>query len=247
MLSAVGSLPFHLAIWIVGVGLLVGLGISQVVERTSAVTSSRRAGAPIDVGGPVIPADAVGPSDPLLVVVFVPVATLLVFTLLAYSIGAEWWLPAYLVAGSGMVAVSATDLKCGRIPNRIIWPTIVGTTGLLVMASAATGHWRQLGIAVVAALVESAFMLLIRQVRHGMGLGDVRLAGLCGLVAGWLPHGPYLALFGLFIGFVLAAAMAVVKMTARHTGPLTTTLRIGPYLAAGTLIAILWHPALVAA
>jgi leader peptidase (prepilin peptidase)/N-methyltransferase len=174
-------------------------------------------------------------------------ATAIAFAFVTDRIGAVWWLPAYLVATIGMIAVSATDFECGRIPNRIIWPTILTTAALLLLASAATGHWRQFVLSVGTALVESAFMLLIRQVRHGMGLGDVRLAGLCGLAAGWLPHGPYLALVGLFIGFVLAAVMSVVKMAAQHSGLLTTTLRIGPYLASGTLIAILWHPALVAA
>jgi leader peptidase (prepilin peptidase) / N-methyltransferase len=83
--------------------------------------------------------------------------------------------------------------------------------------------------------------------RGGMGDGDVRLAPLLGLYLGYL--NPGIVPVGLFIGFVLGAVVGVAMMAVGKGGR-KTALPFGPFLAAGTVVAVfagqsivdvIWH------
>ncbi len=83
--------------------------------------------------------------------------------------------------------------------------------------------------------------------RGGMGDGDVRLAPLLGLHLGYL--NPGIVPVGLFWGFLLGAVIGVVAMVVGKAGR-KTALPFGPFLAAGTVIAVfagqwfidlIWH------
>jgi leader peptidase (prepilin peptidase)/N-methyltransferase len=83
--------------------------------------------------------------------------------------------------------------------------------------------------------------------RGGMGDGDVRLAPLLGMHLGYL--NPGIVPVGLFLGFLLGAVVGVVAMTVGKAGR-KTALPFGPFLAAGTVLAVfvgqdlvdlIWH------
>jgi leader peptidase (prepilin peptidase)/N-methyltransferase len=71
---------------------------------------------------------------------------------------------------------------------------------------------------------------------RGMGLGDVALAPVLGLVLGWLGWGP--ALVGLGAGFVIGAAVGVVLMAV---GAARAGSRVphGPFLLTGAALGML--------
>jgi leader peptidase (prepilin peptidase) / N-methyltransferase len=72
--------------------------------------------------------------------------------------------------------------------------------------------------------------------RGGMGEGDVRLAPLLGAYLGWL--NPGIVPIGLFYGFLLGAVVGVALMAIGSAGR-RTAVPFGPFLAAGTVLAVL--------
>ncbi|HEV8296778.1 MAG TPA: prepilin peptidase [Acidimicrobiales bacterium] len=159
------------------------------------------------------------------------------FALVALRVGAHWDLPAMLVAAAGLLALSAIDLDTKRLPDRVVFPTLLGTAALLVLAAAVDDRWDDLGRAGVGAVIGFGALFVIHVVRpDGMGFGDVKLAALCGLVLGW--YGLTEVVVGLYAGFVLGAVIAVVLMAFGRTG-FGKTIPFGPFLAAGTVLVVL--------
>jgi leader peptidase (prepilin peptidase)/N-methyltransferase len=68
-----------------------------------------------------------------------------------------------------------------------------------------------------------------------MGWGDVKLAGLLGGALGYLSWAALIV--GAFAGFVLGALVGVAIILARQ-GDRKTALPFGPFMIAGTLLAI---------
>jgi leader peptidase (prepilin peptidase)/N-methyltransferase len=108
---------------------------------------------------------------------------------------------------------------------------------LLAVAALAGHDLAALGHALLGGLVMAAGYLLLGLARPGqLGGGDIKLAGLAGLMLGWL--GWYTLLLGAALGFVLAAVASLALLAARRV-TLRSAISFGPYLLAGTLVAIL--------
>jgi leader peptidase (prepilin peptidase)/N-methyltransferase len=135
-----------------------------------------------------------------------------------------------------LVAVSATDLAARRIPNKV-----TGPAALLAVALGLLLHPAGVPAQLVGGLAAGGFLLVFAIAnRRGLGMGDVKLAGVLGL---YLGASVAVALFG---GLLAAAAGGLVLMArkgARTARKLTIPL--GPYLATGGVIALLWGPQLV--
>lgn len=147
------------------------------------------------------------------------------------------YLPAALTGGSGLVALGLVDLERRLLPKRILYPTLAATAVALTAAAAGTGQWGRLAAAAVSAAVLVAVMWAVHAARPGhLGFGDVRLAGLIGLLVG--PYGAG----GVDLA-VLAACGAGLAVAAIGglTGLSGTATRwpFGTYLAGGALAALL--------
>ncbi len=77
---------------------------------------------------------------------------------------------------------------------------------------------------------------------RGMGFGDVRLAGLIGMMLGWLGYG--YAVLGVFLGFLLASIVGVGLIITRLRGR-KDAVPFGPFMAAGAVIATIWGQSLL--
>lgn len=173
----------------------------------------------------------------------VEVLTAALFVLLAFRVQPLWALPAYLAAATGLVALSLVDLELHRLPTPIVYWTAATSGLLLVLASAATGRWVALVHALIGAGVcFAAFFAIFFAAPKGMGFGDVRLAALCGGCLGWLGIG--LVPLGILASFILAGVPAVALL-ALGRATRKSQLPFGPYLAAGTLVAVSFGPALL--
>ena len=164
----------------------------------------------------------------------------LLFGLAAWRIaprGVRDWVALGLTSAylSVLLTVTVTDLEHGLIPDRVTLPAIA----LAVIGGALTG-WpgvlHDLGGGLAGA---GMIALIIWLVPEGMGWGDVKLAGLIGLVTG-LP-GVWFALFIAFVsgGIVAGGLMATGRRRRGETIPL------GPFLALGGGAALLYGEALL--
>lgn len=148
-----------------------------------------------------------------------------------------WSLPlaAYSCLAVTGAVVSATDLAARRIPNRMVVPAYPITAALLAVASVPSVLWWPLTRAGIAAVGLAAFYLVLGLAfPAGIGLGDVKWAGILGAYLGWLAWSP--AITGTLIGF-LAAAVAL--LAARIVGRRQSSLPMAPFMTLGAIVAVL--------
>ncbi len=153
-------------------------------------------------------------------------------------VGPTWPLGAYLVFFLGLALMSVIDLRHYIIPNRILYPTLIGTMGLLGVAAIAMGTPSRFAMAVIGMAVAFLFFFLTSVIYPaGMGFGDVRLAALIGLGAGWLSltH----VFLAVMTGLLLASMIGVGLIAFRRRGR-KEAIPFGPFLAVGATVAIVW-------
>jgi leader peptidase (prepilin peptidase)/N-methyltransferase len=139
-----------------------------------------------------------------------------------------------------LLALSLIDLEHKILPNRIVYPSLVAFPAYLIVARLA-GAPLDLLDAVVGFLAYGGVMLLVAIVSpRGMGMGDVKLAALIGLVIGAIDL-PSVAVAGglaILLGGV-AAGVALAMGKGRKSA-----VPFGPFLAAGAALALFWGPAI---
>lgn len=128
-----------------------------------------------------------------------------------------------------LVAVAAIDLERQIIPNRIVVPTAV--FGLAASAVVKTDDLPELLIAGAGAFLFMFVVVLMWP--GGMGMGDVKLAGVMGLYLG------VAVIPALFIGFAAGALVGVAVMAREGAGARKKRLPFGPFLALGGFLALL--------
>ncbi len=172
----------------------------------------------------------------------VELGTGLLFALIAVVFGYSWELPAYLYFAAIAVALGLIDLDVKRLPNAIVIPSYADAGLLLLLPAILQPAWMEYANAWLGALVLFAFYFALAYIYPaGMGFGDVKLAGVLGLYLGWLGWGALLV--GGFLGFLLGAVVGVVLIVVNRAGR-KTAIPFGPFMLLGTLLGIIWGPAL---
>lgn len=139
------------------------------------------------------------------------------------------------LAGVG-IALAWIDIDTQRLPDAIVLPSYPVVGALLTVASATTGEWEALLRALAGgAILFAAYFAMAFAYPAGMGLGDVKLAGLLGLALGWLGWGELVV--GGFSAFLLGGAFAVVLVALRRAGR-GSGIPFGPWMLAGAALAI---------
>lgn len=140
-------------------------------------------------------------------------------------------LPAHLVWVTITSALVMTDLEHKLIPNRILYPGTVTTAALLLVGALWDRHPDRLGSAVLGAALCLLGMGLLAVLGKGaMGMGDVKLSVLLGLVCGY--QGVAVALQSILAGFLIGGAAALVLMITRRARR-HTQIPFAPSLVAG--------------
>lgn len=174
-----------------------------------------------------------------------------VMAALAHRAGWTATLPAFLVLGASLVAVTVIDIDHFRIPDRIVFPTLAVCTVLLALAAVVGGVGRGLVAASIGALAYFAFLFVFFFVfPRGMGFGDVKLALVLGLHLGWagsvatvdgalvergLTAGIQLVLMGALVGSLLGTVIGVGVLVASKRN---AAFPFGPALCLGTVVVI---------
>ncbi len=167
----------------------------------------------------------------------VEVVTAALFALMTWRIGLAWELPAFLYLSAIAVALALIDLDVRRLPDAIVLPSYAVLTALLLLPAVVEGRWDDLLRAGLGGLVLfGIYFLLVLVNPRGMGLGDVKLAGVLGLALGWIGWGALAV--GAFLGFLLGGLFGGVLMLLRRAGR-KSAIPFGPFMLAGALISVL--------
>jgi leader peptidase (prepilin peptidase)/N-methyltransferase len=126
-----------------------------------------------------------------------------------------------------LAAIATIDAATRRIPNVVTLATALGAAALRL--AFARGVLPETLVA--GAICFVVFLLLALAARGGLGMGDVKLAGLLGFLLGRD------VVVALLIGTVAGAVAALVA--ARRAGSRKATLAYGPYLCLGAAVVIL--------
>jgi leader peptidase (prepilin peptidase)/N-methyltransferase len=170
-------------------------------------------------------------------------ATAGLFAGVAARIGFSWTLPAYLVLAAGLLALACTDLEHLLLPKRIVYPVLGMVAGSLLTAAAITGHWHDLLVACISALVWFVIFFAMNFISpRALGFGDVRLAPVLGLALGWL--GVRYVLLGFFTANLIGAIIGIALITSKRMSR-QQQIPYGVFLAFGTLLAIFVGPELL--
>lgn len=173
----------------------------------------------------------------------VELATATLFVLVVLRFGASWELPAFLWFAGAAVLLTVIDLQHRLLPNRVVFPAVaVGAVLLLAAAAIEQDRAPLIRAAVGAVVLFAVFLLLALISPSGLGMGDVKLAGLLGLHLGWI--GWETLALGAAAGFVVQALLALALLAVRRIG-LRGELPFGPAMLAGAALAIGWSGAVL--
>ena len=154
---------------------------------------------------------------------------------------AQWsLLPAYLYLGAIGAALTLIDLDVHRLPDLIVLPSYPIVFVLLLVPTVVTSQWGALLRAVLAglALYVGHFVLAFISPRaEGLGMGDVKLAGVLGLSLGWLGWRP--AVLSAFVAFVIGGVIAVVLLLTRHASR-QSHIALGPSMLLGAWVVLMF-------
>lgn len=174
----------------------------------------------------------------------------------------------YAVVLSFFVTMFLTDLKFCLIPDLLVIPAIIFVLVSFVLSRAfdlynlyqrlsadpfgiyllKAGYWnrqlvyvaKDLGYLVLSAVVISLFFLFLVWITkgRGMGVGDVKLGFLIGLVNGFP-----LNVVAIFLGFVIGAIYSLVLILLKKK-TMKDTIAFGPFLIMGSVISLLFGAAI---
>jgi len=145
-------------------------------------------------------------------------------------------LVAFLYFAGISVALAGIDLDTHKLPNSIVLPSYAVVAVLLVGASIAGSDYSHLVPAAIggAALFAGYFVMALVY-PGGMGLGDVKLAGVIGMLLGFLGWGALIvgAFSAFLLGGIFGIALIVSRRASRKSG-----IPFGPWMLAGAWLGI---------
>ena len=234
-----GSIEAFRIVLFAGAGLLFGWVMALAVERMP-----RREPVLLRRASPADTTPAAGPSPPRIAWrrAVVVGATAVLFALAAAA-HREGMVAAIVAPFLGVLLGAAwIDAAHRIIPNRLTYPSLLLFAGAVAVAPlAGAGLSRVRGALGLLAYAGPILVVSLLSPR-AMGMGDVKLAALIGLVVGalgWPSLGVAVAV-GILAGGVGAVAALLAGRARRHPIP------FGPYLAAGGIVAALAGPEIAA-
>jgi leader peptidase (prepilin peptidase)/N-methyltransferase len=159
--------------------------------------------------------------------------TALAAAVTVWRLAGTWALLPFLALVVVAAALAWIDLTQRRLPNRIVLPALGASVPVLLFVG---GLDRWLTSLAGAALLFALYLLLALVSPQGMGMGDVKLAALVGLYAGYL--GWSTLFVAAFAGFVLGGVAALVVVRRMRSIP------FGPWMLLGLWAGIALAPTL---
>ncbi|WP_285727426.1 prepilin peptidase [Psychromicrobium xiongbiense] len=153
----------------------------------------------------------------------VPWAGLSLLVACACLLGAGAWL-------------SVVDIRSHLLPNRIVYPSVLAAVILLGSSAVFLGDAGLLLRTLGGGIALGASYLALRIIYPaGMGLGDVKFAVLLGCYLGYLSW--WHLLYATVATFLLGGLVGMALILSRR-GSASTVLPFGPFMMAGTMLAL---------
>jgi leader peptidase (prepilin peptidase) / N-methyltransferase len=166
----------------------------------------------------------------------VELGTAALFVAFAIHFGIHADLPAYLYLAAVGISLAMIDLDLQRLPDVLTLPSYLVGLALLGIAAWVDHSPGALGRAALGMAALFAFYGIVWFVYPaGMGLGDVKLAGVLGLYLGWLGWGQLVV--GAFAAFAVGALVSIGIVVFKEGGR-KTRIPFGPFMLIGVVIGI---------
>ncbi|MBM3154795.1 MAG: prepilin peptidase [Chloroflexi bacterium] len=179
----------------------------------------------------------------------VELGTGVLFAVLFWRYGLGWELALAVLYCCLFLSLLVIDIEHGILPNAIVyggmvvafvlavvvrvvpWMTEIRIESAIVpdLSSAAVGGAVGFGLLLLPALI---YPLLTG--KEGMGWGDVKLAGLIGLVVGFP-----LVLLAMFLAIISGGLVAAILLLLKRKGG-KDAIAFGPFLAVAAILTLLW-------
>jgi leader peptidase (prepilin peptidase) / N-methyltransferase len=167
----------------------------------------------------------------------VELLTGILFGLFAWKFGPHYALIAFLFLLAVSIALAAIDLDTRRLPDALTLPSYPVGAVLLIASALLQHHPHLLLNALYGGLALFGLYAVLWFIQpKGMGLGDVKLAGVLGMFLGYL--GWRVLAVGAFLGFAYGAIIGITLMLAHRAGR-KSKIPFGPFMVAGAVTAIL--------
>ncbi len=138
------------------------------------------------------------------------------------------------------------DVRSRRLPNVLVMPGYFVAAVTLILVAATSSEFQSSAGAPPLAVVPAALGALISAAAYGlflwalsiaggMGMGDVKLAGVLGAAAGLI--GPTAAVLSPVLAFVLGGLVSAAILISRR-GTRRTRIPFGPFMLAGFWVAV---------
>ncbi|MDD4896307.1 MAG: prepilin peptidase [Atribacterota bacterium] len=165
-----------------------------------------------------------------------------IYLILFLSYGLQLKTFVYMLFCSALIIITFIDLKEKMIPDVISLPFMALGFLLSFVPSSLSPINSLLGI-----LSGGGSLLLIAVVgsylfkKEAMGGGDIKLAAMVGAFLGW-----QLTLLSLFLGFLLGSIVGIIILIKnKGNKDQSDSLPFGPFIALGTVIALLFGQAII--
>ncbi|MEA2440048.1 MAG: leader peptidase (prepilin peptidase) / N-methyltransferase [Thermoleophilaceae bacterium] len=165
----------------------------------------------------------------------IELVTGIVFAVVALARGPHLELLVDLPFAAMLIAVADIDIEHQIVPNRILAPVAIWA----VAASAVVQTDRLPELLIAGASAFTFLLVAALAYPGGMGMGDVKLAGVMGLCLG-LPVAP-----AMLIAFLTGSIVGVGIMLRHGAGARKRKVPFGPFLALGGLVALVAGPELI--
>ncbi len=172
----------------------------------------------------------------------VELATAILFVLIFWHLdfGFDLAFGFWILISSFLIVIFVYDLKHFIIPDKVVFPAII----IALIFNFQFLIFNQFSIfnsLILSAIGASAFFLFIVLVSQGkwMGIGDIKLAFLMGLLLGF----PYI-LVALFLSFLIGAIIGIGLILAKRK-TMKSEVPFGPFLVIGTFTALFLGEAII--
>lgn len=166
-----------------------------------------------------------------------------VWAITTWRVGLHLYTLGYLIFFAGLIALSAIDIDTKLLPKKIVYPSGAALVLILSISAIVSHDYHRIRDSVIVGIAYSGFLFIVWFASGGkaMGYGDVRLALFLGFAMGY--YGYIVGYMGMLASFAIGSFVGIA-IAAITQGGRKMKIPFGPFLAAGTIIAIWLVPQL---